>query len=75
MTILIHDPVGLGESAVIVVCFVFDAWQFSPAQRRKRRREQARARVQLRRVFAEPTDPDPTRVAVLATPQDEGRQA
>lgn len=52
---LVHDPIGLGEVAVIVACLVFYGWWFSPRQRRKRRRDQARDRAQLRRAFTDST--------------------
>jgi hypothetical protein len=54
--LVIHDPIGLAESAVIVGCLAFDGWWFSPHQRRARLRDQARARMRMRRAFGEATD-------------------
>lgn len=45
------DPIVLTESAVILGCLLFFAWWFSPAQRRKRCREEARTRMLLRRIL------------------------
>jgi hypothetical protein len=56
MPTLMHDPVGLAESSVIVLCLVFYAWWFSPRQRRKRLRFQARDRVDMRRALTGPTE-------------------
>lgn len=53
---LLHDPIGLGEFAVILACVVFHGWWFSPRQRRKRRRDQARDRAQLRRALTHCTE-------------------
>lgn len=49
--LVIHDPVGLAESAVIVGCLVLYGWWFSPHQRRTRLRDRARARMRMRRAF------------------------
>lgn len=49
MITLVHDPVGLSEFAAILLCLVFYGWWFSPRQRYKRRRDEARDRTQLRR--------------------------
>jgi hypothetical protein len=51
MTTLIHDPIGLGESTVILACLILYAWWFSPRQRSQRRRAQARDRAQLRQAL------------------------
>jgi hypothetical protein len=67
---LMHDPIGLTESAVIVGCLVFYAWWWSPRQRRKRLREQARARMQWRRAFHEPLDRADVRAPALSVPED-----
>lgn len=56
MSPLTSDPIVLGECAVIAVFGAFDVWWFLPAQRRKRRREQARERALLRRLFSESTN-------------------
>jgi hypothetical protein len=66
---MMHDPIGLGESAVIIACLVFYAWWFSPAQRAKRRRDQAHDRAQLRRAFADATDPARAPVTIPSTPR------
>jgi hypothetical protein len=56
MSPLASDPVVLGECVVIVMFGAFDVWWFLPAQRRKRRRAQARERVLLRRLFVKSAD-------------------
>jgi hypothetical protein len=53
---LIHDPIGLTESTVILLCLVFCAWRFSPRQRRMRLRVQARNRMETRHALTEPTE-------------------
>jgi len=66
-----HDPIGLAESTVIVLCLVFYAWWFSPRQRRTRLRVQARNRMEMRRALTEPTEGTGVRVPVSSV-SDEG---
>lgn len=56
MSVLVSDPVVLGECAVIVLFGAFDVWWFLPAQRRKRRRDQARDRALLRQLLSASRD-------------------
>lgn len=56
MSPLASDPVVLGECVVTVLFGGFDVWWFLPAQRRKRRRDQARERILLRQLFIKSTD-------------------
>jgi hypothetical protein len=55
MSSLAFDPVTLVECTVIVLFGGFDIWWFLPAQRRKRRRVQARERALLRLLITKPT--------------------
>jgi hypothetical protein len=68
--LVIHDPIGLAESAVIVGCLVFYGWWFSPHQRRTRLRDRARARVRMRRAFGEAMDPTGVPTPVLSVSDD-----
>ncbi|GDY33692.1 hypothetical protein [Gandjariella thermophila] len=45
------DPLVPVELGVILGCLAACAWWCSPAQRSRRRREQARARIELRRAL------------------------
>lgn len=45
------DPLVHVELGVILGCLAAYAWWCSPTQRSRRRREQARARVELRRAL------------------------
>jgi hypothetical protein len=56
MNLLASDPVVLGECVVIVLFGGFDVWWFLPAQRRKRRRDEARERALLRQIFIKSSD-------------------
>lgn len=49
------DPVVLFEVGVVIGCVVWFAWWFSPAQRRRRLRQAARARAEVRRQLREDT--------------------
>ena len=46
---MLTDPITDMELGAILAVLVFSGWWFSPAQRSHRRREAARARVELRR--------------------------
>jgi hypothetical protein len=56
MLTLIHDPVALSESAVIVLSVVFIAWRLSPRQRHRRLRQRAEERWSIRRALTGATD-------------------
>lgn len=47
------DLITVAESGVIVGALMFLAWSLSPVQRSRRRRRDARARIELRRALHE----------------------
>ena len=47
------DPFSVVEMGVIVSALIFLAWRLSPVQRSRRRRQDARARIALRRALHE----------------------
>lgn len=71
MIALLHDPIGLGDVAVILACLVFYGWWFSPRQRGKRRRDQARDRAQMRRAFTNATEATPLDASTPSTPHNQ----
>jgi hypothetical protein len=71
--LVIHDPIGLAESAVIIGCLVFYGWWFSPHQRRTRLRDQAWARVRMRRAFGDATDRTSVPTPALSVSDDKDR--
>jgi hypothetical protein len=47
----VTDPLAHVELGIVLGCLAAYAWWYSPAERSRRRREQARARVELRRAL------------------------
>jgi hypothetical protein len=69
------DLVVAAELGVINAVAVYAAWRASPAQRSRRRRDSARARIELRRAFrCDTTDPADSPTAARRRPAHEWRR-